>query len=198
MKNEFFFKLSLAAIVLSTLFCGQNTQKPTETPTLDVPPTATPYLIPSPPASTPDVLPGSSELQAIVRYANDLNPWLTTAGEILARDSEVLKEAEDGNDAALCDGRLEQDNITMKDILDQIRILSPPPDAVTIHNLLLESGQAWTEALDNVQQFCDTGNQLYKIPAILKYWEAAAKLQDAWNRFWALIVAKGLEDWVQR
>jgi hypothetical protein len=198
MKRELCFKLSLGTIVISMLFCGQNVQTPTETPTLEVPLTATPYLIPSPPASTPDVLPESSELQAMLKYANDLNPWLTMAGEILAHDGEVLKEAEDGNDAALCDGRLEQDNITMKGILDQIRIISPPPDAVTIHNLLLESGQAWTEALDNVQQFCDTGNQLYKIPAILKYWEAAAKLQDAWNRFWALIVAKGLEDWVQR
>ena len=76
--------------------------------------------------------------------------------------------------------------------------MSPPPDAVVIHNLILESGQAWTDALDNVKEFCDTGNHLYKIPAILKYWEAAAKLQDAWNLFWALIIAKGLEDWVQR
>jgi hypothetical protein len=198
MKREFIFKLSLGTLVLSTLFCGQNAQKPTETPTPEVPPTVTAFLIPSPPESTPDVLPESSELQAIVQYANDLNPWLMTAGEILTRDGEVLKEAENGNDAALCDVRLEQDNTNMKEILDQIRIISPPPDAVTIHNLLLESGQAWTEALDNVKQFCDTGNQLYKIPAILKYWEAAAKLQDAWNRFWALIVAKGLEDWVQR
>ncbi|OGO17308.1 MAG: hypothetical protein A2Z14_17410 [Chloroflexi bacterium RBG_16_48_8] len=185
-------------MVLSIVFCGQNKQKPTETPTLEVPPTVTPFLIPSPPASTPDELPGSSELQAIVQYANDLNPWLSQAGQILERDGAIFKETEDGNDAALCDGRLEQDNATMKGVLDQIKSLSPPSDASEIHTLLLESGQAWTEALDNVEQFCDTGNQLYKIPAILKYWEAAAKLQDAWNRFWALIVAKGLEDWVQR
>jgi hypothetical protein len=198
MKNKIWFKFVLAALVLSTVFCGQNTQKPTETPTVEVPPTATPYSIPSPPASTPIDFPESSELQAIVQYANELNPWLTQAGQILERDGEILKEAEDGNDAPLCDGRLEQDNAVMKGILDQIQALSPPPDASEIHNLLLESGQAWTEALDNVEQFCDTGNQLYKIPAILKYWEAAAKLQDAWNRFWVLIVAKGLEDWVQR
>jgi hypothetical protein len=198
MKSDFWLKLSLGSLLLSSIFCAQNTAKPTETPALEIIPTATPFLVPSPPASTPVGLPQSSELQAIVQYANELNPWLTQAGEILQRDGEILKEAQDGNDVPLCDGRLEGDNIAMKAILDHIRVLSPPPDANVIHNLLLESGQAWTEALDNVEQFCDTGNQLYKIPAILKYWEAAAKLQDAWNRFWALIVAKGLEDWVQR
>jgi hypothetical protein len=198
MKHKMGLFLSMIVVVFSSMFCGQERPKPTETPILEVPPTSTQVLIPSPPASTPMNLPESSELQAIVHYANELNPWLAQAGQILERDGEILKEAEGGNDAPLCDGRLEQDNAVMKGILDQIRVLSPPPEASEIHNLLLESGQAWTEAIDNVELFCDTSNQLYKIPAILKYWEAAAKLQDAWNRFWVLIVAKGLEDWVQR
>jgi hypothetical protein len=198
MGREIWFKCTLVALAFSTVFCGRGVQQPTETAIPEVIPTSTPVVIPLAPQSTLIEPPGSSELQAIVKYANDLSPWLTQAGEILERDGEILKEAEDGNDAPLCDGRLEQDNLSMKGILNQVQILSPPPDAASIHNLILESGQAWTEALDNVKEFCDTGNQLYKIPAILKYWEAAAKLQDAWNRFWILIVAKGLEDWVQR
>jgi len=197
MRREIWIKLSFGMLMLSSLFCAQNIQ-PTATPTLEIPPTATSVFLPLPPDSTPIELPGTSELQAIVQYANDLNPWLTQASQILEHDAEVLKEAENGNDAALCGGRLDEDNIAMKRVVDQFRVLSPPPDAVVIHNLFLESGQAWTDALDNVKEFCDTGNQLFKIPAILKYWEAAAKLQDAWNRFWALIIAKGLEDWVQR
>jgi hypothetical protein len=133
-----------------------------------------------------------------VVYANALNPLLVQAGEVIERDGKILEEAEGGNDAALCDGRLVQDNQTMKAIVDTIRTMSPPTDAAAIHRLLLESGDAWTEMLDNVELFCDTGNQLYKIPAVLKFWEAAAKLQDAGNRFWLLILAEGVEDWVRR
>lgn len=74
----------------------------------------------------------------------------------------------------------------------------PPASAAHIQEMVLRSGVAWTEALDNVEQFCDTGNQLFKVPAVLKFWEAAATLQDAGNRFWLLLVAQGVEDWVQR
>lgn len=74
----------------------------------------------------------------------------------------------------------------------------PPPDAAAIHDLVVRSGDAWTEALENVGRFCDTGNALYKIPAGLKFWEAALLLQDAGDRFWALVVAQGVEDWVSR
>jgi hypothetical protein len=198
MKNKIYVWLWVSSLMLSSIFCGANTSNPTETSIPEPPPTVTPFVIPPAPVTFPENLPESSELRALVEYANALNPWLTQAGQILEQDAEILEEAEGGNDKALCDGRLEQHNHAMKSILDQINTLSSPPEAKVIHDLLLESGQAWTEALDNIEQFCDTGNQLYKIPAILKYWEAAAKLQDAWNRFWVLIVAKGLEDWVQR
>ena len=72
----------------------------------------------------------------------------------------------------------------MEDVLRRVGGISPPPDAGAIHELVLKSGAAWTEALDNVALFCGTGNQLYKVPAALKFWEAAATLQDAGNRFW--------------
>jgi len=48
--------------------------------------------------------------------------------------------------------------------------------------------------LDSVEQSCDTGNHLFKIPAVLKFWEAAATLQDAGSRFWLPPVAQRVED----
>jgi hypothetical protein len=197
MKNNWSW-ITLGILALSAIFCGQTpTQRQTDA-TEPPPPTATSVPTPLPPVSTPEDLPDDSNLRELVLYANTLNPLLIQAGEVVQRDGEILKEAEGGNDAALCDGRLEGDNLTMKTIVDTIRTLTPPSDATAIHNLLLESGDAWIEMLDNVELFCDTGNQLYKIPAVLKFWEAAAKLQDAGNRFWLLILAEGVEDWVQR
>jgi hypothetical protein len=127
-----------------------------------------------------------------------MQPLLTQAGSLLQRDGAILEEAQDGNDAPLCDGRLEADNVTMKGILEQVRAIQPPGDANAIHDLVIQSGGAWTEALDNVELFCDTGNGFYKIPAALKFWEAAATLQDAGNRFWLLVISEGVEDWVRR
>jgi hypothetical protein len=134
----------------------------------------------------------------LIVYANEMQPVIVDAGAILERDGEILKVAEDGNDDVLCDGRLEMDNRTMKGITGQARNINPPSDAQRIHELVLQSGEAWTMALDNVEMFCDTGNAFYKVPAALKFWEAALALQDAGNRFWALVIAEGVQDWVQR
>lgn len=161
-------------------------------------PTVTPYIPPPPPATLPGVPPPGSDLQALVTYANEMQPLLVEAGELVERDGEILKEAEEGNDAVLCDGRLAADNLAMEDVLRSVRAITLPPEAAVIHDLVLRSGDAWTEALDNVELFCETGSELYKIPAVLKFWEAGATLQDAANRFWLLLVAKGVEDWVQR
>jgi hypothetical protein len=76
--------------------------------------------------------------------------------------------------------------------------VEPTADGAAIHDLVVRSGDAWTEALDNVERFCSTGNALYKVPAGLKFWEAALLLQDAGNRFWSLMMAEGVEDWVRR
>lgn len=162
------------------------------------PPTVTPYIPPPPPATLPGVPPPGNDLQALVAYANEMQPLLVEAAEFVERDGEILKEAEEGNDAVLCDGRLAADNVAMEDVLGRVQGITPPPDAAVIHDLLLRSGDAWSEALDNVELFCETGSELYKIPGVLKFWEAGATLQDAANRFWLLLVAKGVEDWVQR
>jgi len=169
-----------------------------DTPVPTLAPTITPYPTPPPPANPPSSLPEESELRELIYYANEIHPLLVEAGTLLQRDGEILKESEDGNDEVLCDGRLAADNATMKVIVNNVRSISTPVEAEAIHNLVLRSGGAWIEALDNIERFCDTGNQFYKIPAVLKFWEAAATLQDAGNRFWLLIMSQGVEDWVRR
>jgi hypothetical protein len=180
-----------------TLSPRAPTPVPTRPPATPLP-TVTPFPTPPPPVVPPASPPASSDLQALVDYANAMQPLLVEAGDLLKRDGEILKASEGGNDGVLCDGRLAADNTAMAKVLRDARAVIPPGDAAAIHDLVLRSGDAWTQALDNVRLFCDTGNQLYKIPAVVKFWEAAATLQDAGNRFWLLVIAEGVEDWVQR
>lgn len=127
-----------------------------------------------------------------------MHPLLEEAEQLIERDGEILKASEGGNDAVLCDGRLAADNTAIASLLHKARAINPPADAAVIHDLVLRSGDAWIEAMDNIAQFCTTGNQIYKLPAVLKFWEAAATFRDAANRFWLLLIAEGVEDWVQR
>ena len=183
-------------MAMAGLACGRAAQAPpTDTP---LPPTPTHAPTPIPPASTPESLPQDEDLRELVLYANALQPLLVAAGEILERDGPILEEAEGGNDEVLCDGRLQADNVDMKVVIDQVRDISAPSDATRIHELVVQSGDAWTEALDNIDQFCDTGNALFKVPAVLRFWEAGLALQDAHNRFWALVISEGVQDWVRR
>jgi hypothetical protein len=174
------------------------TQAPSPTLLPTLAPTAISFPTPGPPEASPEAAPAGNDLQALVHYANAMQPLLEDAGALLERDGKILEASEGGNDAVLCDGRLVADNMAMTGVLRRARAVNPPASAVRIHEMVLRSGDAWTEALDNVEQFCDTGNQFFKIPAVLKFWEAAATLQDVGNRFWLLLVAQGVEDWVQR
>lgn len=191
----------LPPTVAPTLPPPSPTWVPTLSPAPTVPPAPPPTLTavptPPPPPAPPAAPPPNSDLQALVDYANAMQPLLEEADVVVRRDGEILEAAE-GNDALLCDGRLAADRDAMAGIVARVRAISPPANAAAIHELVLRSGDAWIEALDNVAQFCATGNQLYKIPAVLKVWEAAAILQDAANRFWLLLIAEGVEDWVQR
>ena len=192
------FLIFMATLILVGIACAGGVPQPAPSGDTPVPAVPTSYPTPPPPSDPPSALPEDSELRELINYANELNPLLVEAGTLLQRDGEILKESEGGNDAVLCDGRLAADNATMKGIVNNVRSINPPVDAEAIHDLVLQSGDAWTEALDNIKRFCDTGNQFYKIPAVLKFWEAAATLQDAGNRFWLLIMSQGIEDWVRR
>ncbi len=195
------FLLASSALALAGLACGGGRLSPTDSaPTEPAAPAATPtpYPTPIPPANTPAALPSDSDLVALIEYANQMQPLIYQAGVILQRDGEILKQAEGENDQVLCDGRLEADNSAFKPVADQARGIQPPSDAQALHDLVLRGADAWSEALDNVAKFCDTGNALYKVPAALKFWEAALSLQDAGNRFWALLVSEGVQDWVRR
>ncbi|MGB2894545.1 MAG: hypothetical protein WBB65_00100 [Anaerolineales bacterium] len=206
MRKVFVFAICLGTLLLGSLACGGavRSSQPEEggldgtQPQSGSQPTATVFPTPPPPEIVPQAPPEDADLATLVRYANSIQPLLAEAGAILEQDGEILKASEEGNDAVLCDGRLAADNESMKEIITDVRALQPPQDASVIHDLVLQSGDAWIEALGNVEEFCKTGNQLYKIPAALKFWEAAAALQDAGNRFWILILATGAEDWIQR
>lgn len=199
MSRNLTLTMIVVSLVLSGIACGGGRgQTPaTEDPT-PLPPTATSVPTPPPPQNAPAELPNDSDLRALIQYANLMQPILTQAGIVLERDGQILKEAEGGNDTVLCDGRLEADNTTMKNLVSQVQAIVAPSDARAIHDLVIQSGTAWTEALNEVETFCETGNPLYKVTAAVKLWEAGVALQDAGNRFWLLLMSEGVEDWVQR
>ncbi|KAA3647891.1 MAG: hypothetical protein DWQ07_02580 [Chloroflexi bacterium] len=168
---------------------------PTQIPTFV--PTVTAFPTPPPPAEVPAAPPADTQSQNLVSYANEIAPILEAILEIAKRDGEILQASED-NDSVLCDGRLSADNLAMQAHLIQVDGITPPSNGTQIHDQLVSSGDAWEEAMENVELFCDTGNGLYKIPAALKFWESAALFQDAANRFWLLLISEGLEAYVNR
>jgi hypothetical protein len=190
------YLIGLAALSLlsASLACGGG-QSTAERERIE--PTSTPVPIPTAPETLPAALPEDDDLRALIIYANEMSPIIITSGEILKRDGEILKASEE-NDQVLCDGRLAADNQVLIAYLDQVKSIEPPADAEMIHELVIESGEAWNEAMVKVDEFCSTGNALHKIPAGIKFWEAAAKIQDAGNRFWLLMMSEGVEAWVRR
>ncbi|MFQ6057679.1 MAG: hypothetical protein ACE5MB_02210 [Anaerolineae bacterium] len=202
-KGLLWLLVGLAALGL--LACRATPQAPVAaTPPLATP---TPWVIVVTPTSvatpTPHIVvatltppAGSSDLQALIAYANQMKPILNEAKVIVERDGEIVKASEGGNEAVLCDGRLAEDAVRMGALVGRMEGIRPPYDAVSIHRLIRESGTAWVEALDNIGRFCRTGNKLYGVPAVLKFWEAGAKFQDAAQRFQWLLVAKGIEELV--
>jgi hypothetical protein len=199
MSKKVFLVMIASSLALAGIACGGSRgQTPESEEPTPPPPTATSVPIPPPPQDAPAELPNDSDLRELIQYANLMQPILTQAGTILERDGQILKEAEGGNDTVLCDGRLEADNLAMKNLVYQVQAIEAPSDARAIHDLVIQSGTAWTEALDEVETFCETGNPLYKVTAAVKLWEAGVALQDAGNRFWLLLMSEGVEDWVQR
>ena len=190
--------LAVSFLLASLIACaGGARTNPGSSTEAQIPPTSTPVPIPTAPASIPAELPEDDDLRALILYANEMSPILLASAEILQRDGEILKQSEE-DDGVLCDGRLASDNQVLSAYIDQVRTIGAPTEARAIHELVIESGEAWNEAMAKVNEFCSTGNGLHKIPAALKFWEAAAKIQDAGNRFWLLMMSEGVEAWVQR
>ncbi len=101
-------------------------QAPTTAPTQPPlpPPTLTAVPSPPPPAAPPAAPPASSDLQALVEYANAMQPLLEAGGELVKRDGEILEASEEGNDSVLCDGRLAADRGAMSEIVRSGRCYS--------------------------------------------------------------------------
>jgi hypothetical protein len=188
----------LLALSIAVLACGGGTSVQSDPAQAEqIIPTPTAIPIPTPPQTIPSTLPDDDELRALIIYANEMSPIIVAAGEILERDGEILKQSEQ-DDQVLCDGRLSADNQVFSAYLEQVKAIDPPTDADAIHTLVIESGDAWSEAIVKIDEFCSTGNGLHKIPAAIKFWEAAWKIQDAGNRFWLLMMSEGVEAWVRR
>jgi hypothetical protein len=200
MKKRSQIALAILALAAVTLACGRGAGSATGDTGGNGPAQATYTSVPTPLplVSTPAELPSSSELQALIIYANAMQPLMSDAGILLNRDGAILEASQDGSDEVLCDGRLAADNGVMKNIVASVNSIQVPVKAERIHELVLKSGDSWTEALDDVETFCSTGNALYKVSAAAKFWQAALTFQDAGNRFWLLVMSQGIEAWVQR
>jgi hypothetical protein len=195
-------RILLAVVVLAgaVLACGRsgNSQSAGSGEAGSPPATYTSVPTALPLAGTQPQLPASGELRALITYANSMAPLMADAGILLERDGAILEASQDGNDDVLCDGRLAADNGVMKGIVASVQTIQPPQKAVRIHELVSESGDSWTEALDELENFCSTGNALYKVSAAARFWQAALTFQDAGNRFWMLVMSQGIDAWVQR
>ncbi|MFN2147197.1 MAG: hypothetical protein ACK2T2_02305 [Anaerolineales bacterium] len=200
MKSHTRILLTLSVLAAAAITCGRGGNAAPTAGDGPSQPQATYTSVPTPLplVSTPAELPGNSDLQSLIAYANAVLPLMNQAGILLERDGVILESAQDGNDNVLCDGRLAADNSAMKNIVANLRTIQPPSKADRIHDLLLKSGDSWTDALDDVESFCSTGNALYEVSAVAKFWQAAFHFQDAGNRFWLLVVSQGIDAWVQR
>jgi len=199
MRSRSWLWLPPLALCAALLACGRASSglNSGTTDPASPPATYTSFPTPLPVVSTPNALPGDSSLRDLITYANLMGPLMTDAGILLQRDGAILEASKAGNDTVLCDGRLVADNALMKQITAQVSTIQPPESASRIHELVLQSADSWTSALDEVQKFCSTGNGLYKISAVAKFWQAALTFQDAGNRLWMLITSEGIEAWVQ-
>lgn len=200
MKPHARILLVISTLTAVSITCGRTSNPGASNGSSASQPQATYTSVPTPLpiVNTPPELPGSSDLRALIAYANIVLPLMQNAGILLERDGAILEASQDGNDDVLCDGRLPADNGAMKAIVSSMRAIQPPSKAGRIHELLLKSGDSWTDALDDVERFCSTGNALYKVSAVANFWQAAFNFQDAGNRFWLLVMSEGIDAWVQR
>ncbi len=136
MSKVFVFTICLGALLLGSLACAGSVRSSQaeeggieETQPQSAPqPTVTAFPTPPPLKFMPQAPPKDGDLAAIVHYANSMQPLFVDAGAILERDGEILKASEDGNDAVLCDGRLAADNVSMQEIINEVRAIQPPQD----------------------------------------------------------------------
>lgn len=199
--------------------------EPTPTSTLVVDPieeataTATPVTIvvtatpapaePLPPPSptpVPVIQPDetASDFQALVDYAEAIKPIIDEGLAAAERDGDIL-EASKQNPEALCGGAgspqptLAGDAVRMEDLADRLKRITPPAEAdQAIHKPLLESIRLWGEALDNINQSCQTGDQLaqglMRLEAVVQLGGAMLNFRVASDNFWRLVLINGLEE----
>jgi hypothetical protein len=165
--------------------------------------TATPaptVIVPTLPAEPAPV----SDLDAFVAYAETVKPIIEAGLEAAERDGAIVESAEDDETAMCGDGltahpTLAADAALMDDLVRQLDAISPPAEvAAAVHTPLRESVRLWGDALDSINQSCQTDNQLerglLRGGAVLQYWGSALNFRQATENFWLLLIANGLEE----
>jgi len=166
--------------------------------TVEPVPTATP--VPTLPPSVPPV----SDLEALMAYAEQVQPLIEAGLAAAERDGQILEAAEQ-DESAMCGGALNPhptlvaDAALMHDLVRQLDAIAPPPEAAdSVHRPLRESANLAGEALDNINRSCQTANELerglLRAGAVLQVWGAALNLRIAAENFTLLLIANGLEE----
>lgn len=181
---------------------------PTPTPVVVVV-TATPASAestPPPPTAVMLVEPveGSSDLQALVVYAETIKPILDEGLAAAERDGQIL-EASENNPEQLCGGEnmphptLAADAALMDELKMRLDGIVPPPEAATaVHRPLVDSLRLWGEALDNINLSCQTDQPVrqgvLRLGAVLQVGGSMLNFHIAGDNFWRLVLVNGIEE----
>ncbi len=196
---------------------------PSHTPTVLIPPpTSTPIVIgvtatplpPEPPTSVPTLPPATpvpraehtnpaAGFQALLSYAQAIEPILHEGLAAAERDGDILQASEQNPDT-LCGGgftphpTLAADAALMDDLVNRLNQITPPADAAeSVHRPLVESVRLWGEALDNINLSCQSndpaGQGLLRLGAVLQLGGSMLNFHIASDNFWRLVVVNGLE-----
>jgi hypothetical protein len=181
---------------------------PTPTPVVVVV-TATPAPAePTPPPPTAMMLvepaEASSDLQALITYAETIKPILDEGLAAAERDGQILEAAENNPDQ-LCGGEntphptLVADAALMDDLKMRLDGIAPPAEAATaVHKPLLDSLRLWGDALDNINLSCQTDQPVrqgvLRLGAVLQAGGSMLNFHIASDNFWRLVLVNGIEE----
>ncbi|MAT98397.1 MAG: hypothetical protein CL608_14735 [Anaerolineaceae bacterium] len=165
-----------------------------------VAPTAVPTL---PPIEPPEFSPDATNLTALSAYAEEVKPILEEGLTAAERDGQIL-EAGKNDPAALCGGSRVAYPTFVADaaLMDRLhrelqQIEAPAETARQIHKPLSDSIKLWGEALDNLNNSCETAvpteRDLLRLGASLQAGGAILNFHVASDNFWRLVVVYGLE-----
>lgn len=188
---------------------GENGQTAVTSPVTlrqEIVPTAAPppTIIPTLPApELPQINPNAANLTALGNYAEQIKPILEEGLTAAERDGQILEQGKE-NPAALCGGNLVAhptfvaDAAVMARLKSELQQIEAPAEAATqIHKPLIDSISLWQEALNNLNESCETSvpveRDLLRLGATLQLGGALLNFHVASDNYWRLVVQYGLE-----